>query len=401
MTGNPSDDLEPRLTDHLRQRASRVGTPPDVADVHHRIADRHRKRTRALGAALAMALVAGPVLGFALARGTEPDVDTVTAGGGGGSGSSGTSPVDVSEGGSPAPYADLGSQLAHVSARTTDAGIRLVVHASELGQANGPCVPDGVVRVGVVDGDLIDVVIMETAPGGASFLIAGTVHHRPMWVVVVRGFENVEATFPNGAIDHADATEGLAVLAAYGDAGPSADAMVDDVVALGGTPMVDMGSTREARHADGYAGCPQTPTDVAEPPLTMPEPGEPPADEDAARAAIEELFSAYGGQDPDIQQAKQERPNVWRDANARFQEEHPDYVEWAKEVYGVVHEIVFTAPDRASVRRSLVSDDPSIPAPGERVAEAVLIDGVWKISIETACSDLALAGIECDFSIEG
>ena len=112
-------------------------------------------------------------------------------------------------------------------------------------------------------------------------------------------------------------------------------------------------------------------------------------------------MSAYGGQDPDSQMARHERPNVWRDADRRFREEHPDYLEWSKEVYGVVHEIVFTAPDRASVRRSLVSDNPEIPAPGERIAEAVLIDGVWKISIETSCSDIGLAGIECDYSIEG
>ena len=55
---------------------------------------------------------------------------------------------------------------------------------------------------------------------------------------------------------------------------------------------------------------------------------------------------------------------MWLDAALRFQEQQPEYFEWAKEVYGVVDEIVFTAPDRATVRYTLVSDNPSIPAPG-------------------------------------
>jgi hypothetical protein len=396
-----TDDLEPRLSDHLNQRASRVSATPDLDDVHRRIEHRRQRRTRALATALAIALVAGPLAGWAVGRATEPDVDTVATDlGGGGSLSGGPPATSLDEGGIPLGYANLGAQLDPVSARTTEQGIRLVVHTSGLGQANGPCVADGVVRVGVADGDLIDVLVMESAPGAATFSIAGTADDRPMWIVVARGFEDVEAIFPNGVVDHATATDGLAVLAAYAGPGQQADQLADDTVALAGTPMPDMESTREARLADGYAGCPP-PIDIAEPPVTMPEPGEPPADEAAARADIEALFSAYGGQDPDTQMDKHERPNVWRDADTRFREEHPDYLEWSKEVYGVVHEIVFTAPDRASVRRSLVSDDPDIPAPGERIGEAVLVDGVWKISIESSCSDLGLAGIQCDYSIEG
>jgi hypothetical protein len=133
----------------------------------------------------------------------------------------------------------------------------------------------------------------------------------------------------------------------------------------------------------------------------MPEPGEPPADEDAARAEIEELFSGYGGRDPEVEVHRHERPNVWRDADARFREEHPEYLEWAKRVYQEPLEIVFTAPDRATVRYVLRSDDPSIPAPGERIGEAVLIDGEWKVSIETSCGNIALSGTQCDYSIEG
>ena len=119
----------------------------------------------------------------------------------------------------------------------------------------------------------------------------------------------------------------------------------------------------------------------------------------AARAEITELFSRYGGGDPHDEVDLHEEPEVWLDAALRFQEQQPEYFEWSKEVYGVVDEIVFTAPDRATVRSTLMTDDPSIPAPGQMIGEAVLIDGVWKASIESSCAGLALAGIECDYSL--
>ena len=394
-----NDDLEPRLGDHLRHRASRVQVAPDLGDVHHRIDQRHQRRTRALGAALALALVAGPLVGWTLARANEPDRDTLTAAGGGGADDAGESPPPsfVDEQYRPqGSTGDIDAHLAPVSARTTEQGIRLVVHTTGLASSAPSCAIDGVVRVGVVDGDVIDVVHMETGTSGSQFLVAGVADDRPMWVVVARGFQSVVATFPNGASDRVEATDGLAVLAAYADPGASLPSMTDDVIELEGEGR----EAATALLADGSGGCgvepPVPPVD-----LTMPEPGEPPADEASARAEIEELFSGVGGQDPTIEMDKHERPNVWRDADARFREEHPEYLEWAKQTYSVPREIVFTAPDRATVRYDLLSDNPDVPAPGERIGEAVLVDGVWKMSIETSCGNLGLAGIECDYSIEG
>jgi hypothetical protein len=203
----------------------------------------------------------------------------------------------------------------------------------------------------------------------------------------------VAATFPNGATDSAEAVDGIVVLAAYADEGRSAEELLYDVIQVDGlSGRPEAGDPRAVTIADGSGRCePGVP--VAP---TMPEPGEPPADEEAARADITELFSLRGGADPHTQVDLHEQPDVWLDAQLRFQEQQPDYFEWSKEVYGVVDEIVFTAPSRATVRYSLVSDDPSVPAPGERIGEAVLIDGIWKVSIETSCDNLALGGIECD-----
>jgi hypothetical protein len=401
-----TDDLEQRLRDHLRRQASRASAPPDVTDLRRRVDARDRRITRALGAGLAIALLAGPVAGWAFARSTESDRNTVTAAGGQASRDSAGAGVEEYGGG--LDYSDptlLDVDLEQVSARTTGEGVRLVVHSSGLGQSNGPCITvDGVVRVGIVDGDLIDVRYADTAPGGASFVIAGTADDRPIWVVVVRGFELVEATFPNGAVDAVEATDGLAVLAAYADPDQSPDELMDDVIQLQGSPMVDMADSRRAAIDDGSGGCSEPGTVTTLPPEqpAMPEPGEPPADEEAARAAVEDLWlAAYDGAAEPSQANLRERPEVWLDAQARFRQERPDYAAMAPEVYAVVHDIVFTAPDRASVRFSLLSDNPSIPAPGERIGEAVLIDGAWKVSIETSCGLIALAGVECNYSLEG
>ena len=77
-----TDDLEPRLRDHLRQRASRVSAPPDVADVHQRIDARHRRRrarARRRPRHRAGRRSRGRLGGWRSS--TEPDRDTVAVGG--------------------------------------------------------------------------------------------------------------------------------------------------------------------------------------------------------------------------------------------------------------------------------------------------------------------------------
>lgn len=399
-----TDDLEPRLAAHLRQRAGRVASRPDVADLRQRIDARGRRTTRGLGAALALALVAGPVAGWAAARSIGPERDTVTASGGAGGGGSAVADELADEAsfeGGGAAYLDPVMEL--VSTRTTAEGIRLVVRSTMFGDSGGdPCAVDGLVRVGIVDGDLIDVAPFETSPGGASFGIAGGADGRPMWVVLARAESVVEARFPNGATDRAEAANGVAVLAAYAGDGQPAEDLVADTVEVTGPPDHPPGDGPRAVTIDrAAAGCPTEDPSVEVPlELAMPEPGEPPADEDAARAAINDLWlAAFDGAGDPTEANLRERPEVWLDAAERFKREQPAYAAMASHVSAVVHEIVFTAPDRASVHFSLVSDDPSVPAPGEWLGEAVLIDGTWKVSIDISCRLLALAGIDCDHSL--
>ena len=192
----------------------------------------------------------------------------------------------------------------------------------------------------------------------------------------------VEATFPNGSVDAADAVgrcRGAGGLCRRGPGGDRA-ASTTSSRSRAARPAGEEGP-RQVVHRRRHRRLRDPATAGRPARRPMPEPGEPPADEEAARAEITECSPPPTTAQAVAAAARPPRAarGVARRAASGSSEEHPDYAEWAKEVYGEVDEIVFTAPDRASVRFSLVSDDPSIPAPGERIGEAVLIDGVWKV----------------------
>ena len=92
--------------------------------------------------------------------------DTVSASGGGGEAT--THATYAGEGvlleGTGAGYLD--AEMEAVSERTTSDGIRLVVRSTQLGDPlSEACEVDGLVRVGIVDGDLVDVTIVESRAG--------------------------------------------------------------------------------------------------------------------------------------------------------------------------------------------------------------------------------------------
>lgn len=401
-----TDDLEPRLQRHLARRASGVDPVPDPTDLAARIAGRNRRASRGLATALVLALVAGPAAGWALARQTEADRQSVAAGGTGaaadGSDDEGLVYGNALDGGL-LDY--FGPELDLVGERTTAEGLHLAVRMGkpyDQYQHSGedPCLPDGMVRVGVTAPGLVGAVTMESWPDGAAFGLTGAAEGRPLWVVVARAEGGtIEATFPNGTVDRAEAVGGLAVLAAFASDAVASNLLADTIEVTGMAEGQQAGSTYLARaYLMGGGACP-TPGVLPGPSVTMPEPGEPPADEAAARAAITDTWlAALDGSGEDHPELR-ERPDVWLDSHERFVREQPDYAAMAPEVYAEVDEIVFTAPDRAAVRFRLISDNPSIPAPGERIGEAVLIDGTWRVSIETSCELVGLAGIECDYDL--
>ena len=221
-----TDDLEPRLADHLRHRASRVSAPPDVADVHHRIDARHRRRAACAAARRSPSRWSPvPWLAGRSARAAEPDRDTVTAAGGGDASDSG----DDASGGAGADLEGTHRlprrrRWSSESDRTTAEGIRLgrAHHPARSAEPDRAQI-DGLVRVGIVDDELIDVALLETGAGHASFVIAGAADGRPMWVVVAASHgHRRRRPSRTGRSTRTEAAGGVAVLAAYADDGQPA-----------------------------------------------------------------------------------------------------------------------------------------------------------------------------------
>jgi hypothetical protein len=130
-------------------------------------------------------------------------------------------------------------------------------------------------------------------------------------------------------------------------------------------------------------------------PLT--EPGEQPADPDAAeeevRAAFTGIFDA--SQPREDKAPLSERPAVWSAANQALVE--GEYGEMVEGLYAVVDEVVFTSPTRAAVRFDLVT--PGGYGSNDQIGHAVLVNGRWLVTIETTCTQVAIAGVQCDMSL--
>jgi hypothetical protein len=55
----------------------------------------------------------------------------------------------------------------------------------------------------------------------------------------------------------------------------------------------------------------------------------------------------------------------------------------------------FLSPTEAAVRYAILLPDYSVPEFPNRIGRVVLIDGVWRITRDTLCADLALGGGDC------
>ena len=397
-----TDELEPRLQADLARRAAATRPVPDLADLDRRISARQRGRTRALGAALALTVALGPLAGFAVGQAGGDD-DGVSALGEGapaaGEGAGASSGPPYGEAGTGLDYS--GPPLALVSDRTTAQGIRLVVRRGTVDQAavEGECAPDGTIRVGVVADDLVGSVLTEAyAPAdvsGGRIGVTGIAEDRPVIVGIVRADEgSVVARFPDGSTDEADVIDGVAVVAAFAEPGTDPAALLSSQIELVERPE---GTPAAIDGRRPYPDCtaspdPSGPDGVPE----MPAPGEQPAEPAAAEDEVRALYvAAFDSASNETAKAElHERPDVWLAANAEFRA-MTEYLEIAETVHAEVDAVVFTAPDRATVRFQLLSDDPRNAVPQHQLGEAVLVDGRWVVSIDTACGLLALAGVEC------
>jgi hypothetical protein len=440
-----------RIREALDARARRVQVEPEPADLTDRISRRERRRTRALSAALVLALFAGPTLGFIAARGEtggdrdmaadDEGRDGVTLGAGGA-----LPTLRPNSGGFlGAPSADETDVFAATSAPVTaiersEAGlwfggitdqpltrvftrdhngtkIRVFRAAVAPPTGIGPpwwtppgyCFPNGVVQADVSNDDMVGIAFGSTFAElrdnlvGGALSIVGTSEGAPKWIVIAQapaGAKKVRASFPGGATDEVEPIDGVAVL--IGDAQVAPDdyeemyqsqaqlEAFDGAGASLGAGTANFGGMGAYASEDaGGSAC------MA--PQTLPPPGEEqPADVAAARQAVEAAFLlAHGAHDESQEQMMSaiddptNFPEYWNElTNGTFKEQV------AAAVIGI-DEVVFMSATRAAVRYHW-----DVPGYGtsfhNRFGEMVFVDGAWKVTRASMCQDFALAGTICE-----
>lgn len=334
-----------------------------------------------------------------------------------------------------------GEAMTLLTERTTESGIELRAHlgqvwdqeefgyygTDEFGGWQPPawCFESGQVRVALGGGEstgtnVIDVGSVswwiEPFNGRAvSALTMGTADGNPHRVVFVQAppfVTEVSVVFGDGATDATVPDNGFAVLAVPG-ADPSfasepgwvqpptdfevtfAEPEPDAVVTVAGD--------RAGYNDPGYqASC-------SPPPPALPEPGEQPAEPATdERTIIELMTSIYldddletgdpGDENDSTDQSDDERfDDPTGIAEAREEVRSGSFEEAASNAEAIVEELVFTSPTEAWFRYRIETTTGTFAG---RYGIAVLIDGMWKITRETICQDLALAGGNCGGYIE-
>jgi hypothetical protein len=439
-------ELDDRIRQSLARQASSLGERPDLDALNYRIARRDRRRMRGISAALVLALLAGPTLGFLAGRAdgpTRPDVASGSDGdrltveetpaslptvalGDSGSGATlaaGSSEVQLAEGLS---YPGLQGPLAKAFVREVDGTtIRVYRAAVDPPTYAGPpwweppatCFPNGYVQADLSTGDAVGIVSGGLYAELPNVSVAGTLgaigvaEGAPLWVVVAQapaGASIVRATFPDGRADEMEPVDGVAVLVGPASIEPGDPAEYESTVPLEafdadggslGTGAARVGGyfgaeiyEREGSSAGVSAAAPSAECFA---PQELPPPGaEQPADPAAARAEIERLFGVrFADRTDEERLANLDDPTGMREVYEQLRTGP-----YAEQVLGsrpVFQDLVFLSATRAAVQ--YMTEIPGYPPEGvgRQFGEAVFVDGRWKLTRESVCRDVQLAGVSC------
>jgi hypothetical protein len=439
-------ELDDRIRQALARQASLLRERPDLDALNYRIARRDRRRTRGISAALVLALLAGPTLGFLAGRAGGPGRPDVASGSGGdgvtvedapgplptlaprGSGSGAVLAAGgTEEQGVAGPwYPGMQGPLARAFVRDVDGTtIRVYRAAVDTPTYAGPpwweppptCFPNGYVQadvstddaVGIVSGGLYAELPNTSVVGSLGAL--GVAEGAPLWVVVAQapaGTSIVRATFPGGQDDEMEPVDGVAVLVGPASIEPGDPAEYETTVPLeafdAGGRSLGSGTARVGGSfvtAIPEAASSSAGISVAEPspecfgPQQLPPPGaEQPADPAAARAEIERLFGVrYGDRTDEERLAGLDDPTGMREVYEQLRTGP-----YAEQVLGsrvVFRDLVFLSATRAAVQ--YITEIPGYPPDGvgQQFGEVVFVDGRWKLTRESVCRDVQLAGITC------
>ncbi|MGQ0802981.1 MAG: hypothetical protein ACT4PI_03850 [Actinomycetota bacterium] len=215
------------------------------------------------------------------------------------------------------------------------------------------------------------------------------------WAAVQVGPEvdTVRARFAGGGADEMPPKEGVAVLA-------SPARLEDGTVEFGGT-VEALDRSGNVTGTTELTGLPVVQRVLEKPecaprPPTLPKPdGPPPANETEARQDVVDAYTiTFGGQStPEERLARIDDPHDLEGTREQVRQNFPEAP--LDEVSVRVEELRFLNRTTAAVRYTIVLPGYSIPEFPNRIGQAVLIDGVWKVTRETVCHSLELGGVTC------
>jgi hypothetical protein len=331
--------------------------------------------------------------------------------------------IESSGGGGYSTFGNQPTQL--IAERVTDSGITLRAHlgqlydqsdylSSEFGVERdwsppGWCFESGQVRIALGGGEatgqnVIDVgaVSWWTEPfqdRAISWLTLGTADGNPHRIVFVQASSDVTSvtvTHGDGSTDSVVPIDGVAMLVVPGapesiqhDEGGSIwnEEVHDFDVTFDGPEPVTVADA----HVNSQWNDPEFSESCQPPPPALPEPGDQPTNPAAAQQTITDTMATiYGSPDSETNGELIDDPTGI--AEARQQVRDGDYEEAAANAEAIVEELVFTTPTEAWFRYRIETTTGTFD---RRYGIAVEIDGVWKITRNTICQDLQLAGGDC------
>lgn len=236
-----------------------------------------------------------------------------------------------------------------------------------------------------------------------TWLVLGAADQNPHRVVVVQAATGtpVSVTFADGSTDATTADGGVALLVVPGSPEriEHADGQITwfeyrfrFTVDVGGETIGVGGAGGDA--AVGDWSDPEFTASCSPPPPALPEPGEPPADPAAAEAEIRDTMTALygGGENRDVADVLALLDDATGVEEARAQVSEGSFEEAASSAVPTIEELVFTSPTEATFRYRIDTDVTNLR---DRYGRSVLIDGSWRITRDTLCQDLSLAGGDC------
>ncbi len=263
------------------------------------------------------------------------------------------------------------------------------------------CYPTGQLRVAMAGNGVIDVgstswYDQPYEGRSVSWTMLGGADSQPHWVVAVQtpaDTSNVTVTFADGATDSVAPQNGVALLAVPGVSPPPPSDTGDfafeqpafDVTFEGGSEPVVVDSAGAGMWTD-----PAYQESCTPPPPALPEPGEQPADPVAAEAAIvDAMTKLYDGTEQGELDLVDDATGI---EEARAQVREGGFSNEADTAQATIEELVFTTPTEAWFRYRVDTAGAGLT---DRFGIAVVVDGTWRITRNTICQDLSMAGGDC------